>query len=83
MDAQDFLRSTALHATITGVSAPCVEILVADEPDVKRNTFGDGQSVLHAAIRIGNVTVINLSAKTFPDLLSAAYLNGGSPFDSA
>jgi hypothetical protein len=83
LDAQDYLGRTPLHAAISGDSRPCIELLLAAGPDIKRLTFGENQSVLHTAIRIGNVPVIRLLAGALPDLLFATNLNGDSPIDEA
>ncbi len=83
VNAQDFLGRTPLHAAITGDSLPCIKLLVAAGPDIRKTTLTEAQSVLHTAIRIGNVQVITLLARAFPDLLSSTNLNGDTPIDEA
>lgn len=80
---QDYLGRTPLHAAITGDSLMCVELLLAAEPDIRMTTFDEGQSYLHTAIRIGNVSVITALALALPDLLSATNVYGNTPVAEA
>lgn len=83
VDAQDYLGRTPLHAAVTGDSLPCVELLLAAAPDVSRTTYDEAQSVLHTAIRIGNVSVITALVEAFPELQSTRNMHGDTPIHQA
>lgn len=79
VDAQDYLGRTALHAAVTGGSPACVQQLLAAGPDIHKRTFDEAQSVLHTAVRIGDVQIVRVLATAFPDLLDATNLHGKTP----
>lgn len=79
VDAQDYLGRTALHAAVTGESMACVELVLAAKPDIHNTTFDESQSVLHTAVRIGNVSIVSALAQALPDLLTATNLYGDTP----
>jgi hypothetical protein len=79
IDAQDHLGRTALHAAVTGGAPACVELLSAVGPDIGKTTSGDSQSVLHTAVRMGNVQIVSLLATAFPALLKAENTHQRTP----
>ena len=72
IDVQDHLGRTALHAAVTGDALACVELLLAAGPDIRKTTFDESQSVLHTAVRIGDVNIVSVLATAFPELLKDA-----------
>jgi len=70
---------TALHAAVTGGSLACVERLLDAGPNIHKSTFNESQSVLHTAVRIGDVQIVRVLATAFPDLLGATNLRRNTP----
>jgi Ankyrin repeats (3 copies) len=79
VDAQDYLGRTALHSAVTGGSLSCVELLLAAGPDIQRTTFDESQSVLHTAVRIGDLQIVSALAHALPELLTATNMHGDTP----
>lgn len=79
IDAQDYLGRTALHAAVTAGSLACVEQLMVARPDIHKSTFAESQSVLHTAVRIGDVQIVKALATAFPVLLDATNSRGNTP----
>ncbi len=79
VDVQDYLGRTALHAAVTGDSPECVQLVLAEGPNIQNTTFVESQSALHTAVRIGNVSVVSALAQALPDLLTSTNVNGDTP----
>jgi len=83
VDAQDHIGRTALHAAVAGGSGGCIRIVLDLNPNVDRVTRDEGQTVLHTAVRFGNLEAVTLIADAFPCRAVSANHAGMTPLDLA
>lgn len=79
VDAQDYLGRTALHAAVTGRSPACVQQLLAASPDTDKVTIDESQSVLHTAVRVGDLGIARQIVQALPRLCDRLNSHGRTP----
>jgi hypothetical protein len=79
VDAQDYLGRTALHAAVTGNSKECVRLLLNRQPDMLRVTYGEGQTALHTAARMGCIEIAAMIKEEFPFLVDRKNVDDRTP----
>lgn len=79
VNSQDYLGRTAMHAAVTGNNNACVRMLLEKQPDMTLATFGEGQTALHTAVRMGNLEAAVQIKEEFPFLMAHRNAAGMTP----
>lgn len=83
VNVQDYIGRTALHAAVSGNSADCVGAILEQNPDVGKVTHDEGQTVLHTAVRFGNLKAVTLILDAFPCRAESKNAAGITPLEMA
>ena len=68
-----------MHAAVTGNSTACARMLLEKQPDMTLATFGEGQTALHTAVRMGSLKAVTLIKEEFPFLTGHRNAVGRTP----
>lgn len=79
VDAQDHLGRTPLHAAVTGRSQECVTIVLDRNPVFTKATFGEENTALHTAVRLGEPENVRLILEEIPSLVTKTNAEGQTP----
>jgi len=79
VNAQDYMGRTALHAAFTSRSEQCVTAVLASNPDLRKTTDSDKQTVLHTADRMGQPMILKMMPERDPGLKFMENAHGQTP----